>query len=142
MDRSSLPVREIAGQSYASETSNSDLGALHSFRTIEKLAQHLSVPMGPDSFQSLLARSLSRSTVEVPWLGKLRATGTGHLDGLANARATFSADDISEGEVVLLTHFLELLVAFIGPSMTLKFVRETWPQLSFDFSDFGNANND
>ena len=56
------------------------------------------------------------------------------MDGLANARATFSADDISEGEVVLLTHFLELLVAFIGPSMTLKFLitHELQPALAGD----------
>ena len=112
------------------------------FLTIEMISEQLSHPMGAGSFQSLLTRALARSTAEVPWLGAVRAGAAGKLDGLAAARATCSADDVSAGEIVLLTHLLELLVAFIGPSLTLRFVRETWPQLSFSFSDFGYSHDD
>lgn len=98
--------------------------------------------MGPGSFQALLTRALARSIAEVPWLAELRATETGQMDGLTGAIATRSAEHIAEAEVVLLAHLLELLVIFIGPSLTLRFFRQAWPQITFDFSDFGNANDD
>jgi hypothetical protein len=142
LNPASPPVLEIAKQIVAAEIAKSKLDAPVPFRTIEMLSQRLLVPIGPSSLQSLLVRSLARSTAEVPWLGALRVGTGGTVEGLSEARATYSAKDMFEGECVVLCHFLQLLVSFIGPSLTLRFFRDTWPQIDFSYSDFGNANND
>jgi hypothetical protein len=39
--------------------------------------------------------------------------------------------------VVLVAQLLRLLVAFIGETLTLRLVRESWPKLSVNDSDLG-----
>jgi hypothetical protein len=47
--------------------------------------------------------------------------------------------EFRDGQVVLLAQLLRLLVAFIGPVMTLRLMGEIWPQLAADNVDFGNG---
>ncbi len=110
---------------------------------IDKLRPHLSMLMGRGGFRALLARALVLATAEVPWLTAVRVVTDGELEGLAVAQTSFDAADFSEGEVVLLAQLLGLLVAFIGPALTLRLINQLWPQLSFDDADFSNtANNE
>jgi hypothetical protein len=142
LDHASGELREVVKRIVDSEISNSRLTSPVTFSSIEILSQYLSVPIGSGSFESLLARALMRSTAEVPWLGALRVGAEGQLVGLSAARERYSAAEISEAEGVLLTHFLQLLVSFIGPTLVLKFCRQMWPQTSFTYTAFGNAEND
>jgi hypothetical protein len=142
LDHASWELREVVKRIVDSEISNSRPTSPVTFPSIEIMSQHLSVQIGPGSFRSLLARSLMRSTAEVPWLGALRVGAEGQLVGLSAARERYSAAEISKAEGVLLIHFLQLLVSFIGPTLVLKFCRQMWPQISFTYTAFRNAEND
>ncbi|CAN5435745.1 hypothetical protein BH10PSE4_BH10PSE4_18340 [soil metagenome] len=97
--------------------------------------------MGGGGFQALLARALVLATVEVPWLVAVQVVAGGELQGLAGAQARLDAAEFSEGEAALLAQLLGLLVAFIGPALTLRLINQTWPRLSFDDADLGGTAN-
>ena len=102
------------------------------FPVCEKLRLHLATFLGKTGFHTLLARSLALSTAEVPWLGAVRARADDSLDGLEAPQAQLDPQEFSEGEVVVLSQLLGLLVAFIGEKLTLRLVREIWPDLPLD----------
>ncbi|MEJ1156653.1 hypothetical protein [Prosthecomicrobium sp. N25] len=144
MNRASPQLKTVAKQLVVFETPGSGPAEPVSlaFRATDKLTAHLSMLMGRGGCQALLARALSLATVEVPWLGSMRVVSGGGLDGLPAAPAVDAAE-VSEGEVVLLAQLLRLLVAFIGPALTSRLIRQNWPQLSFNDADFGStANNE
>lgn len=95
--------------------------------------------MGRGGVQALHARALVLATAEVPWLASVRVVADGKLEGLAAARATVDAADFSEGEIVLLAQIIRLLVAFIGPALTLRLISQLWPQLPFNAAELRNA---
>jgi hypothetical protein len=64
----------------------------------------------------------------------VKADGT-----LERAEEQLKADELFEGRVVLLAQMLGLLVAFIGEPLTLRLVREVWPQAPLDDLDFGDG---
>jgi hypothetical protein len=109
------------------------------FRATDKLRPHLSMLMGRGGFQALLARALVLAAAEVHWLAEVQVIAGGELEGLAAAHAKLDAAEFCEGEVVLLAQLLGLLVAFIGPALTLRLITQVWPQLSFADADFGKA---
>jgi hypothetical protein len=63
----------------------------------------------------------------------------GILEGLETPHAQLKPAEFGDGQVVLLAQLLRLLVAFIGPGMTLRLMGEIWPQLAADNVDFGNG---
>ena len=97
--------------------------------------------MGGEGFQALLARALVLAAVEAPWLAAVQAVVGGELEGLAGAHAKLGAAEFSEGEAALLAQLLGLLVAFIGPALTLRLTNQIWPRLSFDDADLGGTAN-
>lgn len=109
------------------------------FWATDKLRPHLSMLMGRGGFQALLARALVLAAAEAPWLNAVQVVGDGELEGLATARAELGVTEFSEGEVVLLAQLLGLLVAFVGPALTLRLIIQIWPQLSVDEADFGGT---
>lgn len=137
-------MRSIARQLIVSETPGNRSAEVDSpaFRATDKLRPHFSMLMGRGGFQALLARALVLATAEVPWLATVRVVADGELEGLMVAKATCATADFSEGEVVLLAQLLGLLVAFIGPALTLRLITQLWPQLSFSDADFSNTAND
>lgn len=109
------------------------------FATIDTLRPHLSMLMGRGGFQALLARALVLSSAELPWLTAVRVVADGELEGLAVAQKTQDATNLPEGEVVLLAQLLSLLVAFIGMALTLRILKQIWPQLTFGDADFDTS---
>ncbi len=97
--------------------------------------------MGRSGTQALLGRALVLATAEIPWLKALRVAEDGELEGLTVAHATVGAEDFSEGEVILLAQMIGLLVAFIGPALTLRLINQLWPHLSFDDADGGTTSD-
>jgi hypothetical protein len=135
-------MRSIAKQLMASETPGNTSAVPDNpaaFRATDKLRPHLSMLMGRGGFQALLARALVLAAAEVPWLTAVQVVADGELEGLTAAHARLDAADFSDGEVVLLAQLLGLLVAFIGPALTLRLITQIWPQLSFDDADFGKT---
>lgn len=134
-------MRRIASQLLASESLGTESNPPGEFRATDKLRSHLSMLMGGGGFQALLARALVLATVEVPWLVAVQVVAGGELQGLAGAQARLDAAEFSEGEAALLAQLLGLLVAFIGPALTLRLINQTWPRLSFDDADLGGTAN-
>ena len=57
-------------------------------------------------------------------------------------QAKHKPDELFEGGVVLVAQLLGLLAAFIGEDLTLRFVREVWPDVPLNNLDFGKGAKD
>ena len=109
------------------------------FQVCEKLRVHLAIFMGNTGFRELLSCALPRAQAEIPWLGAVHVKADGSLEGLEELNAQRNPDELFEGGVVLVAQLLGLLVAFIGETLTLRFVREVWPDVPLDDLDFGRG---
>ena len=112
------------------------------FRVCERLRVHLATSVGNAGSRELVLCALLRANAEIPWLGAVQVKADGELEGLEALHAQRNPDELSEGEVVLLAQLLGLLVAFIGESLTLRLVREVWPEIPLDDLDFGKGDKD
>ena len=107
------------------------------FPVCEKLRAPLATFMGNNGFRELLSCALPRASAEAPWLRAVQVKADGTLEGVEELHTRHSADELFEGEVVLVAQLLGLLVAFIGETLTLRFVREVWPKVPLDHLGFG-----
>jgi len=92
----------------------------------EKLRISLTRFAGPDGFTSLLRRALVLARAQAPALNDLQIRPDGSLEGLA------AIPDANESAIAIVAHLLTLLVTFIGRPLTLRLLREVWPDVSFD----------
>ncbi len=103
----------------------------------EKLRVHLSARIGRDGFRTLLVRALRLAAVQFPHLSTVRVTPDGTLEGLVSAPSGSEPqreggevrNENTEGAAAILTHLLELLVTFIGDSLTRRMLSTLWPQI-------------
>jgi hypothetical protein len=109
------------------------------FPVTDKLRPLLATLMGNGGFRALLSRALALAGAEVFWLHALHVNADGILEGVEASHARVDPAEFLEGKVVLLAQLLELLVAFIGMSLTLRLLSEVWPQLSLNDMDFSNG---
>lgn len=145
MNRVSPQIRSLAKRLRASETGEilpSVPSGRAVFRTVETLRAYLAMLMGRSGCEALLARALVLAVPEVPWLSAVRVIADGELEGLPEAYAKSDAPEFANGEVAVLAQILGLLVAFIGPALTLRLLKQLWPDLSFSEVDFSNTSND
>jgi hypothetical protein len=63
----------------------------------------------------------------------------GSLAGLEAVRAQTDPAEFLEGGVVLLSRLLGLLVAFIGENLTLRLLREAWPNVPLNDLDWDDG---
>jgi hypothetical protein len=98
------------------------------FPVPEKLREPLTALMGNGGFRALLSRAIALATEEVRWLRALSVKADGALEGVEALHARIDPAEFLEGRVELLAQLLGLLVAFIGPNLTFRLVREIWPQ--------------
>lgn len=99
----------------------------HEAAVIEKLGTTLSTFAG-EGFASLLQRAVTLASGEVPSLHSLKVGADGRLEGFARLAEEKGTDAAGEVEVAVTAHLLELLVTFIGESLTLRLVQGTWPE--------------
>jgi hypothetical protein len=59
----------------------------------------------------------------------LQLQADGSLEGLKEVEGKLDQPAITEGEVVLVSQLLGLLVTFIGPALTSSLLRDIWPEL-------------
>jgi hypothetical protein len=135
MSTASPEIQDLARRLLAFEATNegsSDARALVAVRVIEDLREHLIKLTGVHGFRSLLSRALTLSKAEVPSLYMVEVSADGSLKGFGEIERTQGTFEALETEVVLVAHILELLVTFIGKALTLRLLRDKWPDASMD----------
>ena len=100
----------------------------------ERLRSALSRFAGPDGFTSLLRRALTLARAEVPALRSVQLGTSGRIDGLEEA---VSGD--KQAALALAGHLLDLLVTFIGEPLTLRLVRDGFPEIEAERNDISEA---
>lgn len=127
-------MRKLAQRLLAVESasaSTTDARGHEAVRVCEKLRISLTRFAGADGFASLLRRSLALARADVPSLRRVTVEPDCSMDGL-EALAAHEADGGVRAAAALTGHLLELLVTFIGEPLTLRLVREAWPDASLD----------
>ena len=114
------------------DNKRSEAQTLDTFSVCEKLRPRLATLMGTGGFRALLTRALVLTNAEVAGLRTVRVNEAGLLEQLEEFRAQYDAKKFFEGGVVLVAHLLALLVAFIGEDLTVRLVREVWPDVSLN----------
>lgn len=86
---------------------------------------------GVDGFASLLRRAIVLSSTTIPALRHAKVGAAGQLEGLDR---TFTQDQAlsREASIVVTFHLLELLVSFIGESLTRRLVEDACREPSPD----------
>jgi hypothetical protein len=105
------------------------------FRVCEKLRELLSSLAGTAGFRSLLARAVALANQDVRWLKAVHVKSDGTLEGLGELEQEVSRSDFAKGEINLIACLLGLLVTFIGEDLTLRLVRDVWPEAPFGALD-------
>jgi hypothetical protein len=122
-------MRDLARRLLAASQTTSDSHVQEAVLVNEKLRISLTQFAGADGFAALLRRALVLASVEVPALKGATVSPDGHLEGLEQL-ATSPGSVASAAAGAITAHVLGLLVTFIGEPITLRLVREAWPNIS------------
>jgi len=106
------------------------------FRVYEKLRWSLSALVGVAGFRSLATRALTLAKAGAPGLIAMQVRADGSLHVLNETESDGDARQVGEAGVILLAQLLGLLHAFIGEALTLRLLRDVWPNAVFDDRDF------
>ena len=111
-------------------------------RAIDKLRPHLATLVGNVGCNALIQRARALGSKDVPWMAAISPSMQTSLDEFNEIGSQLKSDEFGEGCLFLLSHLLGLLATFIGQAITLRLVREVWPELSLDdlVDDKGNKN--
>lgn len=126
MDTPSPSMRHLAKRLLALEAASSpatDEHAHEARRVFGKLRISLIRFAGPDSFTGLLRRAVALARAEVHSLESVKVDADGRLEGLEDV----AADAANEAATAITVHLLGLLTTFIGEGLTLRLVRDAWP---------------
>jgi hypothetical protein len=133
MDTPPSLMRELSRRLLAASQTASDQHVHEAAVVSEKLRIPLTRFAGAEGFASLLRRALVLASAEVPSLQSITVGPEGRLEGFEQLAAdTGTAAGGSEAAIAITAHFLGLLVTFIGEPLTLRLVREAWPDNSLD----------
>lgn len=131
MNKPSQSMRELAHYVLALEAAAETESGLHgqeALRLCDKLRTSLTRFAGLDGFTALLRRALALARADVPALQRVKVTADGCLEGLEDL-AGDAANAGPEAAIAISAYLFELLVTFIGEPLTLRMVREAWPEL-------------
>ena len=107
-------------------------------RVCEKLRVPLSKLAGDAGFRSLMSRAVAIAKSEVPSLAAVQMRADGSLEGLDDPVLDQNAGSGGEAGVTIVAQLLGLLVTFIGEPLTLRLVRDAWPNASLAGLDTGS----
>jgi hypothetical protein len=131
--------RLVSYEAVTGETSEPPEPAV--FRVYEKLRQPLCALAGVAGFRSLVVRALTLAEVEAPGLSALQVTDDGYLQrlhSLGEVDPRIDKNLAGEERVILIAELLELLLTFIGETLTMRLVQDVWPDAAFDDGNFGD----
>ncbi len=131
MGEAHLSERDLARRLIALEAAKDgfpDRNLGEAVRVCENIRAPMSKFMGVAGFRSILSRALVLAKSDAPWLGVVRVGADGILEGL---------DEVDPGgdeEVgaILVARLLGLPVTFVVPALTLRLVRDGWPDAPWD----------
>jgi hypothetical protein len=132
LDTTSSLMRELSRRLLAASQTASDQHVHEAVVMSEKLRIPLTRFAGAEGFASLLRRALVLASAEVPSLQSLKVGAEGRLQGFEQLAPDTGTAAGSEAAVAITAHLLGLLVTFIGEPLTLRLVREAWPDISLD----------
>lgn len=117
----SQAAKELADRLVAFEATQpvSEGDRIATCRVCERLRRPLSHLTGPAGYSSLLSRALTLAQRDAPVLRQVRVTENGDLDGLE--------DEAAQASATLVAQLIELLITFIGESLTLRLLQDIWP---------------
>jgi hypothetical protein len=130
--RAAPDVEEFARRLLAYEAASattSDQSRLVGFQGCEKLRPALGKVIGLVGFRTLLSRALVIASRTTSRLRSLQVKDDGSLSGLEEYRAKLESHTVAEDEVILLSQLLALLITFIGAEVTLRLLRDIWPEM-------------
>ncbi|MDQ6672620.1 MAG: hypothetical protein M3069_18085 [Chloroflexota bacterium] len=111
-------------------------------RVFEKLSDRLSRLVSAAGSRALVSRSLYLARAEFPFLEGVRAGTTAErcFEGLTERIQDVETSEAGKGLLAVLVALLHLLIGFIGEDLTVRLVREVWPDIPlFVTSRPGNA---
>jgi hypothetical protein len=138
MSTASPEIKDLVRQLLAFEAAHDNSSQARidvAVQVIEELRMRLIRLAGVDGFRSLLSRALTLAKAEVPSLNVVNVRADGSLEGFDGIEQRHEAGAAGQAGIVLVAHLLELLVSFIGEPLTLRLVRDKWPDASMDGSD-------
>ncbi len=138
MSTASPEIQDLARRLLAIEAERDNSSSARvdvAMRVIEELRLRLIRLAGVDGFRSLLSRALTLAKAEVPSLNIVQVRADGSLEGFDGIVQRQEAGAAWQAGIVLVAHLLELLVTFIGAPLTLRLVRDKWPDASMDLAD-------
>jgi hypothetical protein len=115
----------------AASQSASDAHVHEAVRVCEKLRIALIRIAGADGFSALMRRALALARAEVPALQRVTLNPDCSMEGLEELAADPSGGG-ADAPIAISAHLLGLLVTFIGEPLTLRLVREAWPDVALD----------
>ena len=138
MNRPKPKMREFARQLIAYETrrGSSEAKSPAAFLVCAKLRPQLATLMGNGGFRALLSRALVLANADAVWLRPVQVKADGSLERMDERTGQSSAKEIAEGGEILVARLLGLLEDFIGEDLTVRLVRDVWPQLSTNEHEF------
>lgn len=100
-------------------------------RVCQKLSRRLSRLVSPAGSQAILSRALHLARINFPFLEGVLAGRPPEacLEGLDERLQDVGSSEASAGLHAVLGAMLDLLVGFIGEDLTVRLVREVWPNL-------------
>jgi len=100
-------------------------------RVCQKLSTRLSRLVSPAGSQAILSRALHLARADFSFLEQVRAGITPEtcFEELAEHINDVEDGEARQGLLAVLGILLDLLVAFIGEDLTVRLVREVWPDL-------------
>ena len=132
MDKPSS-MQDLARRLLAASQTAADPHVHEAVVVIEKLRIILTKFAGAEGFASLLRRALKLTSADVPALQSVKIGADGRLEGFEQIVADADTGAAGgEAAVAITAHLLWLLVTFIGEPLTLRLVREAWPDASRD----------
>jgi CheY-like chemotaxis protein len=98
-------------------------------RVCNQLRGPLSSLTGAGGYNILVSRALVLAGAEVPWLRAVEIKVSGSLEDLDELTTKLDPLTIEEGEVVLVSQLLGVLVSLIGSALTLPLLQTIWPTI-------------
>jgi hypothetical protein len=113
----------------------SSVGA--AMRVCEKLRGKLTKFTGTAGYSSLLSRALTLANAQFPALSTVTVRADGALEGFDTIEGP-GIDAVENAQAALVAQLLGLLTVFIGETLTLRFVRDIWPDATMDMKHTEN----
>ena len=130
LETRNLARRLLVDEAAADKTSQSTESAV--FRVYEKLHRSLCQLAGVAGFRSLASRALTLAKAEAPGLGAMQVNSDGFLHGTREFEPQIDKYHDEEAELILIAQLLGLLITFIGETLTLRLVQDTWPSAGLE----------